>query len=524
MTGSSTDARDGLGSVTRGSLILLLGTIGFVGANFVARVILVRNLSPSDFGEFYIALTLAGLLSAIGQLGLPSAIARSIPYASSDDDRRAIIRAAFSFGIPLAVGAGVVLLLLSIPISIRYNEPILGLTLQYFAIALTAAILTSQIAAIFQGFEDVRPNAIFVQVLNPVLFIAFLLLFLTEGPGRFPLGYRGALIAYVGGYAAALVGILVYYRVQIRKRIAPGPRNPAATHRLLLFALPLFVVGVLSILAGSVDTLVLGFFHNSEAGDYGAALSLARLGLIGLGALAYILLPVVARYVRYQDTPSAGVIYGTATRWMVLTALPFAIIFFVFPANTLAAVYNANYTGAALPLQILILGALASAMIGPAAATQVSFGQTRLLLYNNLAGALTDGILSLVLIPPYGLVGAAIAWASASALMPALAITELVLFQGVRPFRWSYPAALVATAVPIGLLYSRLPISPGLAELAGLFLLAAAVYVFVSLLIGGVTDGDRMLLEAVEGMIRRPVPGARWLGRRFRRGPSRPRG
>ncbi len=518
MAQTSDRARDGLGSVTRGTLILLLGTLGFVGANFVARVILVRNLSPQDFGEYYIALALSGLVTVLGQLGLPAAVARSIPFAASDTDRRTVIRTGFLIAIPLALGAGLVLELLSIPISQRYHSPVLGLTLQYFAVAVSCGIVASQIAAVFQGFEDVRPNTIFIQLLNPLLFIVFLTLFLTQGPGRYPLGYTGALVAYVLANVASLVGILVYLRMRLRRSLPAGPGNPAAARRLVLFALPLLVVGLFSYLAGSLDTLILGFFHNSEAGPYGAALSLARLLLIGLGALAYILLPVIARYVRYEDRSSAGLIYGTATRWMVLASLPFALVFFVFPGPALTVVYNAQYAANALPLRILVIGATISGVIGPASAAQVSFGQTRYLLINNLAAAVTDGVLSLLLVPPYGIVGASIAWTIATALIPILSMSELVASEHIRPFPAPYFVGLVLTILPLGLLFSLLPFVPGFPALALFILATAVVFVLVQLVVVGISDGDRLLLEAVEKLLGgRRLPGvrrlARWFGR-----------
>jgi O-antigen/teichoic acid export membrane protein len=510
-------ARDGLRSVTRGSLILLLGSLGFVAANFVARVILVRDLSTDEFSEFYIALTLAGLLIALGQLGLPPAIARSIPYAASDEDRRAIVRTSFLVTVPLALAAGAALVLLSLPLAARYGQPVLALTLQYFAVAVVANIVSSQVAAIFQGFEDVRPNTIFAQILNPLLFIGFLVAFFSVGSARFPLGYRGALLAYVLSSVVMLVGMLLYFRLRLPRHLPRGPYRPAAGRKLLLFALPLFAVGLSSYVAGILDTLVLGFFHNGEAGRYGAALPLARLTLVGLGALAYILLPVIARFARDGDREAARVVYGTAVKWMVLTSLPLFLVFLFYPGPALAFVYKAVYAQATLPLQILLVGAFISAAIGPASAAQVAFGQTRALLYNNLAAAATDAVLSLLLIPGYGIVGAAIAWATANALIPILSITELAWTHGVHPFRSSYLIALAGTSIPLAILFTFLPIVPSGLVLVGLVLLVAVVFVAVALAGGGIDEGDRLLLEAIERMIGRPVPGARWIGRRFAR-------
>jgi O-antigen/teichoic acid export membrane protein len=510
-----TRARDGLNSVTRGTLVLLLGTVGYIAANFLARVVLVRNLGPTEFSEFYLALTLAGLLTALGQLGIPQAIARSLSFTPDPDARRGILRAGLRVGVPLAIGAGVAMYLISIPIGTEFHSPLLALALEFFSVQVASAILSSQIASVFQGFEDVRPNTFIVNILSPVLFIGFLALFTTTGPGGFPLGYTGALLAYVLSNVVGLLAILTYYVRRVGRYLPPGPADPEAGRGMLRFAIPLFAVGILSFLAGALDTLLLGFFHNSEAGNYGADLSLARLVPIGVGALGYILLPVLAKFARTEDTEAAGVVYGTATKWMAVLSLPVFLVFFFFPGPALAFVYKASYAQSTLTLQTLVLGSFLATMIGPATTAQVSFGMTRSLLYNNLAAALADGLLGLLLIPTYGAEGAAIAWATAVVLVPALSIAELAYAYGVHPFGRPYIVSLLATAIPVGLLFARFPFVPGNLLLIVLVVAVALVFGVGVVVTRSIDYGDRILLEAVEGMIGHRIPGARWIARHF---------
>ena len=508
------NARDGLHSVTRGTLILLLGTLGYVAANFVARVILVRNLSKGEFDEFYIALTLAGLLTALGQVGLPQAVARSIPYASSPEERRAIVRTGFLVTVPLAICAGAVLFGLSIPISQRYGSPLLGLTLEYFGIAVASSIVSSQVAAVFQGFEDVKPATI-NQILTPALFITFLVTLGGSGPWGVPLGYTGALIAYVLANVVSLGALVVYYRSRLPRILPAGPRLPEASRRLLLFAFPLFLVGVFSFLSGSVDTLLLGFYHNNEAGSYGAALSLARLLLVGLGALGYILLPVVTRLVRNRDQSSAKIVYGTATKWMILTSLPLFLVFFLYPGPSLGFVYKASYAQTTAPLQILLLGAFVSTLIGPASAVQISFGETQALLVNTVIAAAADGVIGLLLIPSMGIVGAAIAWTTASALLPILSIAELAWSYGLHPFLPHYLIPVLVTGIPAGVLLGLLPFIPSAWMLPVIVLLLAGTYLLVIILTRSIDRGDRLLLDAIERLLGRRLPGVRRVARYF---------
>jgi O-antigen/teichoic acid export membrane protein len=510
-TDSEAVVREGLSSVTRGTLFLLVSTLLLVGLTFVARVIIVRSISLADWSAFSFDLTLTGVLVAIGTLGLPSAIARSLPYAASDDERRTIIRGSLWIGSVAAVVSSVLLFVFAQPIGQSLGSSGISLGLQYFSIAVGTGIVMGLIASIFQGYEDVTPNALFIQILSPALFVVFLGAAVVLPPVG--ISYSESLIAYALANVVTL-GLLVVYLVRrLPRRISPGPLAPAALPRLLRFTAPLFVVGVMATISNSGDTLILGIFHPGEVGTYSVSLTLARLLTIGIGAAAYIFLPVASRFVRNGDTPSIAITYATVTKWMILVSLPLFLLFFFLPSASLGFVYGPNYTAVVLPLQITVAGAFATTLLGPAPTAQVAYGQTRLLASNAIAAGFVDVVVAFALVPTYGYVGAAIAWSIANAAYSLLSLVQLGFLTGVHPFRWHFVTPVVATALPVGLGLALLhPTFPYWA-LPALGLAAAALFVVLVLATRSVDEGDRLLLEAVERLVGRPLPLLRRLGR-----------
>ena len=509
----SSGTRDGLTSVTRGTLVMMIGTLGFVAETFVTRVLLFRILTIDEFSQFFLGLIIAGLLSSIGTLGLPQAIARSLPFESDERERRRMIRTSFLYVVPAAVAVAGFMGLLSLPIATTYRSPLLAETLVFFAVAVGLQIVGTLVAAIFQGYEDVLPNAIFIQVLNPLLFIAFLVDADVLSPVR--LAYPTALAAYLLSGVVTMVALLEYSRRRLPRHLTPGPREPGVSRKLLLFALPLFVVTGVGFVAGNVDTLILGVVDRTSVGYYSADLSLARLLQVGIGSLSYIILPVTARFVRLGDTASVRTTYSTATKWTLLTAVPLFLLFFFDPVGSLTFVYGPGSAVDALALQILLIGALASALVGPATATQVSFGQTRLLLYNTVISAAADLVLSALLIPPWGVTGAAIAWTVSIASYPILSLIEIAALEGVHPFQRHFLVPLLLTTVPIGLGLALLPFPLPLWSLPVLVLAIAGAFVVLVLASGSLDAGDRLLLEAIEGLLGRRLEWLRDLGRPF---------
>jgi O-antigen/teichoic acid export membrane protein len=510
--------RDGLSTVTKGTLFLLVATLLYVLLNFVARVVIVRSISPDEWSAFSWSLTLAGFLAAFGTLGLPNAIARSLPYANSDLERRAMVRGVLLLGGAAGTVLAVSLFVAGPLVGAQLGEPDIGIALQFLSIAVASSIASNLIASIFQGYEDVTPNALIVQILTPLLFVAFLgaALFLPGG-----VTLHGALLAYAASSVLGLVIAVGYMAVRLPRRLPSGPRAPGAFPRLLVFAVPLFAASILSSLTGNGDTIVLGLFFPRAVGTYTASLTLARLLQVGIGAAGYIFLPVTTRLYRSGDMDSIGVTYATVTKWMALFSLPLFVLFFFLPSRSLGFVYGSNYVSVTLPLEIIVLGAFASTLFGPGSATQVALGQTRLVAINSAAAAAVDVGLAFWLVPVYGSVGAAIAWASAATLASGLALGELALLSGIHPFRAHSLVPLAVTGIPVGVVLGVLHPTLPYWTLPILGLGVAGLFILVVMATRSVDRGDRLLLEVIERMLGRPLPLVRRVGRLFFRDAGR---
>ena len=512
-TDSDAVVREGLSSVTKGTLFLLVSTLVLVGLTFVSRVLVVRTIPATDWSAFSFGLTLAGVLAALGSLGLPNAIARSLPYAPSDAERRTIVRATLWIGGVAGAVGSVLLFVFAVPIGDTLGSVEIGVGLQYFSISVGASIFGGLIASIFQGYEDVAPNALFIQIVNPALFVAFLAVASVLPPSG--LTYRAALLSYALANVAMLALLVLYLVRKLPQRLPrSGPLAPEALPRYLRFAAPLFVVTLMVAVVGSGDTLILGIYHPSDVGSYTVSLTLARLLQIGITAAAYIFLPVASKFLRQNERGSIATTYTTVTKWMILVSLPLFLLFFFLPSSSLYFVYGPNYSTILLPLQIVVVGAFITTVLGPAPTAQVAFGQAGLLAVNAIVAGLIDVVVAFALVPTYTYVGAAIAWGAANATYTALSAVQLASGTRVHPFHRHFVLPLVATALPVGLLLWVL--HPAFSfgwKLPALGLGIAVLFVVLVVLTRSIDDGDRLLLEAVERLLGRPLPFVRRLGR-----------
>lgn len=504
------ELHEGLTTVTRGTVLVIVSTLCLVLFNFLSRVLLVDHPS-SDWNSFSYVLALAGMVSAVGTLGLPNAVARGLPYAPTDAERRTIVRSSLLITVGAAAAIAVGLWVTGPFVAARLHVAHLAIGLEFFGVATGASVIAGLLAAIFQGYSDVVPNALFVQILNPGLFLAFLAVALLAPSGT--ISYTTALLAYVLASVATLGGLVAYAIRRLPRLLPAGPGAPGAEGRLLRFAAPLFVAGAMLSISGYGDTFVLGLYAPLAVGNYTASLILARLIAIGINAAAFIFLPVATVFLRRDNGRAIRLTYATVTKWLILLSMPLFLLFVFLPARSLQFVYASHFPPVVLPLQITVAGAFGATVLGPGSTAQIAFGRVRLLAINSAAAGIADLGLAFALVPSHGAVGAAIAWSASTFLYASLCLVELAVLDGVHPFGRDFLLPLGLTTIPFAALLVALNDRVPEWTLPPIGLLAAAAFVASVILTRSVDEGERLLLGAVERILGRRVPFVRRLGR-----------
>ncbi|MDE1820219.1 MAG: oligosaccharide flippase family protein [Euryarchaeota archaeon] len=538
--------RHPLQSLGHGSVVTLIGQIILVGATFGARVLTVTPLGSTLYGDLALGLALSGLLSNLGSLGVPTAVARQLAHTTDLKERRALVAHALGLVLPAALITAAVIFLAADALSPLVTKgQRVPIVYQFLAAYIGFGLLTQTFTSFFQGNEDALPNSIFNQVLNPCLALAFLFLFFgpptAVGASALALlhlqrmSLQSALTAYVIAAGFTLVATVAYtlsplghpWRRGDRAQEAhPTERKPSTYAALLSFSLPLALVGLATSAVGTADTLVLGALSGaSPAGAYGAVLPLSRLVALAVAALGYIMIPVASRLHRVGDTVELGRSYATITKWIMLASLPFFLIFFLLPAASLTFVFGPNflslsgYGQAPLLLQITCIGGFAVTLLGPASSVLVGLGKLRLLVIDTFVSAAVDVGVSLALVPIWGSVGAAIAFSVATVLLPALCVLQTYYMARVHPFTLAVAKPVLATLVPgvllVELLVGPLGVHPHGVELMALFALFFGGYLLAVPLTRSIEAGDHHLLLVVEGYLGRPLSFVRRFGRRF---------
>lgn len=489
-----------------GAGIMFSSKIVAYGLRFVTGIILARRLGSQQLGLYGLSLTTATMVSGYAMLGLNDALVRYVSlYASRKDDGGLL--GALHIGIVLPMGLSLLgavgLFLLADPIAEGlFHEPELAPLLRIGCFVLLFSTLSQLLAAATRGFKTMQYTAISRMVSLPTLRLVLVI----------GLGVSVGLTAAraLGAYAAAVAvsGVMLLFFLDrlfsLRRPLKRARRN---WREMLAFSLPVYLSGRLSASEGNLRTLLLGALATTaDVGSLAVASQVNTLGSVFHASLTTSSAPIVAELHDRRAWQRLKVVYQTVTKWTFTVNLPFFLLVLLFP-DELLSIFGASFAGAAVALAILAWANLVNTGTGICGVVIDMTGHTYLKLLNSAAALILSIGLSLLLIPRWGLTGAATTALAVAASLNLLRLVEVFLLFRLLPYDRSFTkpvlAGLVAALVGWGL-DRVLALTQDLFRLA---ICAAALFVAYGgvLLLVGLSREDR----AVVASFYRRIPGQR---------------
>lgn len=159
-----------------------------------------------------------------------------------------------------------------------------------------------------------------------------------------------------------------------------------------------------------LDTVMLGFMKtDTDVGYYNAAVRIKTILVSIVTSLGVVLLPRAAYYIEHKMIDEFYRIAHKAINFVFLLALPMMLYFMIFAKEGIFFLSGSAYERAILPMQVIMPTLLFIGLTNVMGIQMlVPLGKEKMVLYSEIAGAVVDLIVNLILIPKYASVGAAI--------------------------------------------------------------------------------------------------------------------
>ena len=179
----------------------------------------------------------------------------------------------------------------------------------------------------------------------------------------------------------------------------------------------MLIYGGMQVILGQIDIVMIGLMRAAEeVGLYAAASRLAFLLYFVMAAAEIILAPIMARLYANGGMERLQKIVTHAVRIAFLAVLPFGLALIFFGENILV-IFGHDFVAAQSALAILAVGRLMHVAFGSGAVLLSMTGHEKTVAVILSATALANVIGNAVLIPLYGIEGAAIASAGSLLIM-----------------------------------------------------------------------------------------------------------
>ncbi len=367
-----------------------------------------------------------------------------------------------------------------------------------FAFALPAASWLRVGAAATRVSQDLRASVAIEDFGQPFLFATFAALFLWSGGGVIAASLAAAL-----SFAAMALAAVIWARRWFPQ--APpeldGGAPAVSVRRLIAYSVPTALAGTVGVTMTWLDRLLVGYYLAEEAvGWYQVAAQASGVFAVVLSAFTAIFAPMIAGLVERGENDRLQELFRVATKWGMLAVLPGAALCLLFSRPSIVAIFGEPYGPAAAPLVVLVVGQLANVSTGAVGYLLMMGGRQNLWLGLSLAALAADVVLNVLLIPRFGLVGAAVATAISVAALYASGLVAVRRTMRLWPWdrRFWRVAATAATVFGAGFawrgVFSLEPVATVAVVLAGAALLTLAGWRLLCF-----EEADRILVGKLTG-------------------------
>jgi O-antigen/teichoic acid export membrane protein len=443
-------------AIARGAGVNILGTIGKT-LTPVFFILVTRLYGPHDMGVFYLAfILLDSLIMSLTVSGFNDGVLIYASHCVDKPEREAELYRVIANGlvITLLIAGALLLLVHSGGLQwflARYKQPEIAESVLFMAWALPFVCIPIIVVAATKALMIMKWDALMYGFFKPALLIATTVGFRLFDAGL-PGLWRGYLITHV-----TLTGIALYVfgRHFSFRKLFHQIRRFRFFPPLVYYAIPQNLDMTFNSFINNLDVMMLSYFgvRPELIGFYGMGaqivINLRQVRLVFSGAYA----PVISRLWAARNRDEMNRSFSTVFRWTTTFAFPVAMLIFVFRQDLLR-IFHRSYTYDTTFMILLLIPALLNCSIGLAGNLMAMTGHSLWNLANSVAIAGVSLLFNALLIPRYGILGAAGASALAGTLIYFLVLLEARCILGAtliwkriyKPLLAAVPA-LVITAV-----------------------------------------------------------------------------
>jgi O-antigen/teichoic acid export membrane protein len=430
-----------------------------IGANLALLVVVARSMGTEAFGQFSYVLSFSTILVGLADLGTASVLARGL---GQHEEARAAYLGNFllmRFVLTLVVMCGALAAVFALPGELTAALLIVVVGLPVFA--------TRFFEPIYQVYRRPWLSPVSNAAFGSAQLLLALAIWLRPNLSMAQIS-AGLVITNLVYTAFAFRLILSFVKPDLRP-------SRELLRNILRFSGPIGVASIFTTIISRADVIILTHLRgDTEAGLYSAAYRVLDIAVFLAITVITPMVPILTQQIA-QDRQTALVHCRMAAQFAGLFSLPVVILVPAIGPSVLHAVFGAEFVAAAAPLNILVVNFVLIVLTLLCSSIMVAHGDVNHCYWIAPSACVLNLSLNFLLIPPLGMVGAALS-AVASQVAMLVAINVFLVTRFGNPYRWNpWARILLACLVLWGCLHVTEPAGPLVSAALSLGLYGAVV-------------------------------------------------
>lgn len=477
------------------ALFLTLQSAVQLVSGAIFYIIIVRLFNTTDIGAIALMMAIVGLFNVIFSFGLGTAAQHFTSYhmgRGDDASAKKSIQRIVLYGFILSSAGFMITILLASEVSLLFFKSIAYVSIvRLLSTVVFATILFGVLNGSILGLQRFRLSAILNVVAWSVYYFGgvFLAFFVRT--------IDSIVTAWIiGMFLGVALEAFILWRIQYR---FPKNGSVLSTNMLFMYSMPVLFSSLMSYGASYTDRFVVaGLMHLSELGVYNFALLIASS--VGFIAVPFnnILLPKFSEFYgdNRQHTIKANV--NSAITILSFIYVPVALGIGALSPLILNLLGGYRYTGGTYALTIIMFSS--AFFVGLNILTQAvsAIRKTKIFVFSSAVALASNVVVSIALIPAFGLVGASIGFSSVYG-SSFIVILYFARKAGVSSFNYNSLGRIwIASLSMFAVIYSFVIfISSSLLLLPVYMVLGAGIYFLLVKALKAIVRADRDLLVSI---------------------------
>ena len=396
---------------------------------YLFSIMMARWLGPQMLGIYSLGNAITRIGEIFGIMGLDNGVLRYVSREKEKNDNvRNSIYSSIKMGFISSIFIGLLLYFSSdwIVLNLFNEDEFLSTVIKVYALTLPFTVTTLIASFATQGFKILKYKVFVNQIVNPfTLLLTMILSYVFFGVNVAILA--PTVVSAVIGFFLILHYLNGFVDVSVSKVL-----NAKFDNKILRFSLPLMFVSAIGIIMHWTDIIMLGILKDAkDVGLYHPVERTAGLIRMILFAFASIFAPLFSQYFHEKNQTKMLEVFQLSTKWILLTSLPLFIFLILF-SNTILMLFGSEFGNNSLALPILTVGIMIQAVFGLGSPSLTMSGFQKYNLINALVALFTNIFLNIMLIPQFGIAGAAMGTTIALFLISLLRFFENYYLLGLN--------------------------------------------------------------------------------------------